>query len=89
MERDENSSQDPPSLPVTEGCVWIVKVELVDMISATIIDGVRDDPSGTRKLKRGETSSGVVTDDDDGDGGGTMIGRGLRRERRVSGWYFA
>jgi len=59
---------------VTEVRVAIVNVELADMMSVTITDDVGDDSSGNRKLKRGEASSDVVTEDDDGDGGETTIG---------------
>ena len=43
------------------------------MISVIIVDGVGDEPTGKWKLKGGEASSGVVTEED-GDGGGTVIG---------------
>lgn len=75
----ENSSQDVSPFPAVE-----VRVELTCAISATFIGGVGDESSGNRELKMGECSSGVVTEDDDGDGGGTAIGSGLCEGRRVT-----
>jgi hypothetical protein len=77
----ENSSQDVSAFAVMGTRVGTVKVELVDMIAEAIVDGMGDKPSC--ELKRGEASSGVVTEDDDGDGGGTTIGWGLGGEHRV------
>lgn len=79
----ENSSQEVSPFVAIEDRVGVAEIELTDVISETIIDGVGDEPSGNGKLKGGEASSGVVTEDD-GDGGGTTIGWGLRGERRVS-----
>lgn len=70
----ENSSQDVSAFAAIEARVGSVKVELAGVISMTIIDGVGEEPSRKRRLKRGEASSGIMTEDDDGDGGGTMIG---------------
>jgi len=56
----------------------VVNIELAVMISETIIAGVGDEPSSNGKLKGGEVSSGVVIDEEDGDGGGTAIGWGLK-----------
>jgi len=70
----ENSSQDVSAFATMGTRVGTVKVELADMIAEAIVDGVSDKPSCDWELKRGETSSGVVTEEDDGDGGGTMIG---------------
>jgi hypothetical protein len=70
----ENSSQDVSALARIEARVGIIKVELVDMISEITTDGVGDEPLGNRELKGGEVSSGVVTEEDDGDSGGTKIG---------------
>lgn len=69
----ENSSQDVSGLVAIEARVGIIKVELADMISETITDGVGDEPPGDLELKGGDASSGVVTEDD-GDSGGTTIG---------------
>lgn len=69
----ENSSH-VSTFATAEARVGIFKVELAEMIPATIADGVGEELPGRWKLKRGETSSGVVTDDDDGDGGGTAVG---------------
>jgi len=80
----ENSSQDVSAFAAIGARVGIVKVELAGVISVTIVDGMGDEPSGKWKLKMGEASSNVVTEDDDGDGGGTMIGWGLREEHRIS-----
>jgi len=63
--------------------VGVVKAGLADMIAEATIDGVDDKPSWDRELRRGGASSDVVTDEDDGDGGGTMIGLGLGEEHRV------
>jgi len=70
----ENSSQDVSAFAVIDARIGIVKVELAGVISVTIVNGVGDEPFGRWRLKRGEASSGVVTEDDVGDGGGTMIG---------------
>ena len=70
----ENSSQDVSAFAAMEAHVGIVKVELSGVIPVAIVDGVGGEPSGKWRLKGGEASSGTVTDDDDGDGGGTMIG---------------
>lgn len=70
----ENSSQDVSPFAIAEARVGIFKIELAEIISVITIDGAGDEVSGRWKLKRGETSSGVVTDDDDGDGGGTAVG---------------
>lgn len=65
----ENSSQDVSAFAAIGARVGVVKVELAGVESG---------------LKIGEASSNVVTEDDDGDGGGTTIGRGLREEHRIS-----
>ena len=75
----ENSSQDVSPFGAIE-----VRVELSCAISETIIGGVGDEPFGNLELKMGEFSSGVVTEDDDGDGGGTVIGSGLSEGRRIT-----
>jgi hypothetical protein len=75
----ENSSQDVSPFAVIE-----VRVELACAISETVIGGVGDETSGNREFKMGEFSSGVVTEDDDGDGGGTVIGSGLSEGRLVT-----
>lgn len=75
----ENSSQDVSPFTVIE-----VRVGLACAISETIIGVMGDEPSGNRGLKMGEFSSGVVTEDDDGDGGGTVIGSGLSEGRRAT-----
>ena len=67
----ENSSQDVSTFVVVGGRVGIVM--LADTTPGTTTDGASDEPSRNWKLKRGEVSSGVVTEED-GDGGGTMIG---------------
>ena len=64
----ENSSQDVSPFAALE-----VRVELACAISETA-GGVGDETSGNRELKMGEFSSGVVTEEEDGDGGGTVIG---------------
>jgi len=79
----ENSSQDVSPFEVIE-----TRVELACVISETAIGCVGDKPSGNWGLKRGEFSSGVVTEDD-GDGGGTMIGSGSSEGRRVTSGCFA
>jgi len=61
-----------------------VRIELACAISETVTGGVGDEPSVNRELKMGEFSSGVVTEDDDGDGGGTVIDSELREGRRVT-----
>ena len=68
----ENSSQDVSTFVVVGGRVGIVM--LADTTPGTTTDGAGDEPSRNWKLKRGEVSSGVVTEEEDGDGGGTMIG---------------
>ena len=82
----ENSSQDvSPFAAILRAGAGIFKVELVGVMPGTVIDDVRGEPSGNRELKGGEISSGVVTDEDDGEGGGTMIDSGrLSEERRIS-----
>jgi len=80
----ENSSQDVSAFAAVGARVGIVKVELAGVISVTIVDSVGEEPPGKRRLKMGEASSNVVTEDDDGDGGGTTIGRGLREGHRTS-----
>ena len=85
----ENSSQEVSPFVVIEARVGVIKIELVDVISETIIDGVGDEPSGNGKLKRGKASSGDVTEEEDGDDGGTMIGCGLKEEHRILSWCSA
>jgi hypothetical protein len=80
----ENSSQDVSPFAGIDARVGTAKVALAGMISGAVIDGVGDEPSGNRELKMGEDSSEVVTEEDDGDGGGTMIGSGLSEGRRIS-----
>lgn len=70
----ENSSQDVSPFAAMEARVGVVEVWLIDMTSEGVIDGAGDESSGNRDLKEGEASSGVVTEDDDGDGGMTIIG---------------
>jgi hypothetical protein len=80
----ENSSQDVSPFATIVVCLGNFKVGLASMTSETAVDGVGDGPSGDWESKRGEFSSGVVTEDDDGDGGGTVIGSGLSEGRRVT-----
>lgn len=70
----ENSSQDVSAFAAVEGRVGTIKVEFGDMISETITDGVGDEAPWNWERKGGDVSSGVVTEEDDGDGGGTAIG---------------
>jgi len=74
----ENSSQDVSPFAAIE-----VRIELACAIPETAIGGVGDGPPGNWELKRGEFSSGVVTEED-GDGGGTVIGSGFSEGRRVT-----
>lgn len=46
---------------------------MADTASETVTDGAGEVPSGDWNLKRGEASSGVATEDDDGDGGCTIV----------------
>jgi hypothetical protein len=81
----ENSSQDVSPFAEMEVCVVEgTKVELAFMISETTFDGLGDEPFDDRKLKMGGASSGVATEELDGDGGGTAITWGTD-ERRISG----
>jgi len=80
----ENSSQDVSPFTTIGARVGIIEVELADVVSETIVDDVGDNPPGNLELKRGEVSSGVATDEDDGDGGGTTTDTGLSEERRIS-----
>jgi len=79
----ENSSQDVSPFAVIED-----RVEIARVISETVVG---DETSGNWDLKRGEFSSGVVTEEDDGDGGGTTMGSGLTLSegRRVTLGRFA
>jgi len=80
----ENSSQDVSPFAEMEVCVVEgTKVELAFMISETTVEGSGDEPLDDRKLKMGRASSGVATEELDGDGG-TAITWGTD-ERRISG----
>jgi len=65
----ENSSQDVSPFAVIDA-----RVETARVISETVVG---DESPGNLELKSGEFSSGVVTEDDDGDGGGITMGSGL------------
>ena len=85
---ENSSSPDVSQLWVVEGRVGTIKAEFAFIMSETKIGGVCDGTLGYWKLKRGEASSGEVTDEEDGEGGGTEISCGLRDdgidERRIS-----
>jgi len=80
----ENSSQDVSPFVEMEARVEVRKGELVAMISETITGGMGDEPSGKRELIWGDASSGVATEEEDGDGGGTVFGWEPRDGRRIS-----
>lgn len=85
----ENSSQDVSPFATMGALAGIVKVGFACMVSETVIDGVSDKPSGNWKLKSGDVSSGVVTEEEDGDGGGTMTSSWLSEGRRISWGRFS
>lgn len=86
---ENSSSPDVSQLWVVEGRVGTIKAKFAFIMSETKIGGGAGDGTlGYRKLKRGEASSGEVTDEEDGEEGGAEISCGLRGdgtdERRIS-----